>query len=370
MNPITKALCSLLCTAAFGITGFGAALPNSISVEAGSIKGGFFGTELRVNGDGNVSYYFGDIPIKEVDVSVVERPMLVPCGTPFGIKLRTDGVMAVSVKEGSPAAVGGIKEGDIIKTVNGEAVSSNSSLSSAIQLCPDECEIILRRGDSEKRVTVSPYLDCGLYKIGLWVRDSAAGIGTMSYYNPATSDFGGLGHPVSDVTTGELMPLKSGEITEASITGIVKGQSGSPGELCGTLSSGEIIGRISKNTDCGIFGKAELAPTSSEPIPMAFRQEVKKGSATILTTVDGQNPKEYSIEIEHINLIDMDSSKSMVIRITDTELLDKTGGIVCGMSGSPILQDGMIVGAVTHVFLNDPQKGYAIFCETMLNESR
>ena len=359
---LSRLLCCAIAAAAAGLSGMYALLPSAMSVEAGASDSScWLGTELREN-----SLYLGSVPIKQVELDKTERPMLIPCGTPFGIKLRTDGVMAVTVTEGSPAEKSGICEGDIILSVNGEAVSSNSGISSAIQLCPEKCEIILRRGDSEKLVTAVPYKDLGIYKIGLWVRDSAAGLGTMTYFDAESGIYGGLGHPVSDVTTGTLMPLGSGEITAADITGIVKGTAGDPGELCGTLIADDTLGTLEKNTACGIFGRTSHAPCDGEALPMAFRQEVTTGDATILATISGAQPKEYDIRIEHINLCDMESSKSMVIRITDEELLQETGGIVCGMSGSPIIQNGRLVGAVTHVFLNDPERGYAVFCETML----
>lgn len=344
-------------------------LPAEISVEAGAVTvEGFCGTSLHSR-NGSVSYYIGAIPIKTVNVQQVQRRYLVPCGTPFGIKLRTEGVMAVSVTEDSPAEKAGIQEGDIIIKVNGVVVRSNSDISSAIQLCPEKCEIILCRGDSERLITLVPYETCGIYKAGIWVRDSAAGIGTMSYYDPETGEYGGLGHAVSDVTTGELMPLASGEITAADINGVVKGEAGEPGELRGALISGEVIGSIEQNTPSGIFGTMQGYSAVGDVMPVAFRQEVQTGKATILTTISGTQPEEYDIEIEHISVSNMESSKSMVIRITDPDLLESTGGIICGMSGSPILQNGMLVGAVTHVFLNDPERGYAIFCETMLDEA-
>lgn len=302
-------------------------------------------------------------------VSASQRPMLVACGTPFGIKLKTDGVIVVGITEGSPAEKAGLRQGDVIISVNGEKVCSNSDISAAIQLSPERSEVIIHRGDSERMLCAKPYCDGGLYRIGVWVRDSAAGIGTMTYYNPADGSYGGLGHAVSDVTTGELMPLLSGEITAAEINGIVKGAAGAPGELCGRLIADSVTGSIERNTPCGIFGSAAGAPVSAQVIPMAYRSEVHTGAATVLTTTDGGVPAEYDIEIERISVYDAESSKSMTIRITDPILLEKTGGIVCGMSGSPIIQDGKLVGAVTHVFLNDPQRGYAIFCETMLENS-
>lgn len=369
MQKTAKILSSLLLgiisTAAAAISCLYLLLPQEISIEAGAdCGGGFFGMQLKQTEYG-IEYRCGAIPIKSVSATPCERPMLIPCGTPFGIKLKTSGVMAVSITKDSPAEKSGIKEGDVIISVNGEEVNSNSEIGSAIQLCPQSCEIILRRGNAEKLITLTPYEDCGIYKIGIWVRDSAAGIGTMTYCDPDNGMYGGLGHPVSDVTTGKLMPLSSGEITAAEITGAIKGEAGNPGELCGTLLADECLGTLTHNTECGIFGKTNVAPDAAA-IPMAFRQEVHTGAATILTTINGSSPKEYGIEIEHINICDMDSSKSMVIRITDPELLQATGGIVCGMSGSPIIQDGRLVGAITHVFLNDPARGYAVFCETML----
>ena len=363
---MSRLLLGLISIAATAVSMLYLLLPQEISVEAGAeYSSGFCGATLKETTDG-FEYRYGAIPIKTVSANERTRPMLVPCGTPFGIKLKTSGVMAVSITENSPAKKEGIKEGDIIMSVNGEPVNSNSAISSAIQLCPEKCEIILRRGDSEKLVTVKPYQDCGIYKIGIWVRDSAAGLGTMTYFDPLTGGFGGLGHPVSDVTTGELMPMASGEITPAQITGAVKGETGDPGELCGTLTTDECLGTLSLNTSYGIFGTMSNPCDTEKAIPMAFRQEVHTGDATILATIEGSTPKEYDIVIEHINICDLNSSKSMVIRITDPELLEATGGIVCGMSGSPIIQDGRLAGAVTHVFLNDPERGYAIFCETML----
>ncbi len=364
---LSRLLACFILAAAAAIGSLQLMLPKEISVEAGSgCSGGFLGASLSETESG-AQFRYGAIPISSVTVNRQERPMLIPCGTPFGIKLKTSGVMAVSVTEGSPAEECGIKEGDIILSVNGTEVNSNSEICSAIQLFPHECEIILRRADSEKLVTLTPYEDCGIYKIGLWVRDSAAGLGTMTYLDPKTGSFGGLGHPVSDVTTGKLMPLSTGEITAAQINGSVKGAAGAPGELCGTLIAEESIGTLRLNTECGIFGKTEAHADATEALPMAFRQEVHTGAATILSTIDGSTPQEYSIEIQHINICDMESSKSMVIRITDPRLIEATGGIVRGMSGSPIIQDGRLVGAVTHVFLNDPQRGYAVFCETMLD---
>ncbi|MGN0688050.1 MAG: SpoIVB peptidase [Oscillospiraceae bacterium] len=363
---ISRILFCAILSAAAAISCLYLLLPKELSVEAGAECGGGFYCVSLARTDCGTEYRCGAVPIKQVNTSPCTRPMLVPCGTPFGIKMKTSGVIAISVTDDSPAEQAGVKEGDIIISVNDQPVNSNSEISSAIQLCPDECRIILKRGSAERFAVMKPYCDNGIYKIGLWVRDSAAGLGTMTYIDPKTGTFGGLGHPVSDVTTGVLMPLASGEITSAEITGAVKGKAGAPGELCGTLINDKDIGTMEYNTACGIFGTTEEEISTAEAIPMAFRQEVCTGAAEILATIDGKTPQRFDIEIEHINLCDMASSKSMVIRITDPKLIEATGGIVCGMSGSPIIQNGRLVGAVTHVFLNDPERGYAIFCETML----
>lgn len=291
-------------------------------------------------------------------------------GMPFGIKIRSDGVMVISVSEKSPAERAGIKSGDVIYIVNGVQVRTNAELEAAIQTC-SKTTILLRRGDAEIITELVPQCENGFLKIGAFVRDSAAGIGTLTFCEPETRTFGGLGHAVSDVTTGDTVPLGSGEITSAEIYDVVKGREGSAGELCGIILPESDIGEITSNTSVGVFGTlSDEFPydSPSEPVPVAFRQEVKTGAATILTTADGGSPKEYSIEIERLNLLDMNGPKAMVIHITDKDLLSRTGGIVRGMSGSPILQNGQLVGAVTHVFVNDPTRGYAVFAETMLSE--
>lgn len=342
-----------------------AALPCYINASEKS-TGSFSGAVLHESSKG-CTYYLGSIPVKNVEVMKRERPELIPCGTPFGIKCTTDGVMVISVEDKSPAQKAGMKAGDVIKNVNGCDVYSNDELAQAVQTSSGITNIILERKNGEIALEISPRFNGEEFKIGAWVRDSAAGIGTLTFVDPQTSRFGGLGHSISDVTTGESVPLKSGEITSAEICGIVKGENGSAGELCGTITPNSDIGILQCNTPSGIFGTLDI-PANAEPVPMAYRQEVTTGDATILTTIDGEVPKEYSIRIDRINLLDLNGSKAMVISITDKELLEKTGGIVRGMSGSPILQNGRIVGAVTHVLLNDPTRGYGIFAETMYDE--
>ncbi|MGN1341351.1 MAG: SpoIVB peptidase [Oscillospiraceae bacterium] len=364
---ISGTLCWLIAAAA-GLLGFYyTMLPGEISVATGgSPYAEVLGAELKQTSDGGFGFSLGAMKIKPVEVSAAERKMLIPGGTPFGIKLRTDGVMVISVNGGSPAEKAGIKPGDVISSVNGVPVHSNSEISGAVQLDSEECVIIFTRGSGEMCVRTEPEQDGGGLRIGAWVRDSAAGIGTLTFTDPETGMFAGLGHQVSDVTTGELMPLSSGEITDAEIYSVIKGTSGEAGELCGDLCS-QTVGKLTANTKVGVFGEL-MTETDGEALPVAFRQEVKCGEATILATIDGSQPQQYAIEIEKINLCAMNGTKSMVIRVTDERLLDTTGGIVRGMSGSPIIQDGMLAGAVTHVFLNDPTRGYAVFAESMTEE--
>ncbi len=361
-KTISYTLCLAL-TAAAAITGwYRAFLPRELSVSADSVGGSLGGAEVMVS-DSAARYMLCGFTVSTAEISAEPRRYVVAGGTPFGIKLRTEGVLVIGVRQDSPADEAGLKSGDIILTVNDTEVDSNSAVSAAVQL-HEQCEVVFRRGDSVQLARCSPEGDRGDRKLGLWVRDSAAGIGTLTFTEPATGLFGGLGHPVSDTDTGDIMPLSEGEITAAEITGAVKGESGAAGELCGVMLFDEVIGELSSNTEVGIFGRGSCP--EGEAIPVAFRQEVHTGAAEILTTIEGTMPQRYSIEIEHINLCDLTGSRSMVIRITDERLLSATGGIVRGMSGSPIIQDGRLAGAVTHVFLNDPTRGYAVFAESMM----
>ena len=318
---------------------------------------------------------FGFIPIKEVEVESIRTPMLVPCGQPFGIKMLMDGVMIV--KESGvqtetgvccPAADAGLQEGDILHSVNGTAISSNQALREQIlQSNGQALTIAYTRNNTPYTTTLQPVASAadGSYTAGIWVRDSTAGIGTLTFYNPETNAFGGLGHPICDSDTGELMPLSSGEASPVQIEHIIKGKEGTPGMLQGTFSNAPALGTLLCNNSCGIFGTLSGdCPSQTEAVPMGFKQEIETGAAEILCTLSGTQPKRYSISIEEINLQDS-GTQNMVIRVTDPELLRETGGIVQGMSGSPILQNGKLIGAVTHVFVDDPTCGYAIFCENM-----
>ena len=317
---------------------------------------------------------FGIIPVKNVEIRTVETPMLVPGGEPFGIKLLMDGVMIVgtgTVKtemgEKCPAEECGLKKGDIILSANGKDITQNSEIQEIVSKSKGKPITIDYIHDNQQMQTeLTPVFSDsdGIYKAGIWVRDSTAGIGTVTYSEPATNRFGGLGHPVCDSDTGEIIPVSSGETADVTINKIIKGKSGSPGELHGNFSSKLSSGIIYCNNKYGVFGELFAPVNSSEAIPMGLKQEIKEGHAKIRTTIDETGPHEYDIEIESIDYSST-GTKNMIIRVTDNELLSRTGGIVQGMSGSPIIQNGKLIGAVTHVLINDPEKGYGIFCENM-----
>lgn len=322
---------------------------------------------------------FNMIPLKTVTVSETEEVSVVPGGTPFGIKLFTNGVVVVGVAdistaEGSrnPAEEAGLQLGDIIVEINGEQVTKTEMISEAMAKSGGApVPMTIDRNGETLSITVTPVCSDydGRYKGGIWVRDSTAGIGIVTFYRPETGVFAGLGHGICDVDTNDLMPLRTGEIVPVCISGVVKGQEGDAGELKGYFTSSDTMGQLYRNNDTGVYGTLNGAPTDAEPVPVAMKQEVEKGSAQVLTTIDGEAPKLYDIEIESLDMRDESLVKNMVVHITDPELLEKTGGIVQGMSGSPILQNGKLVGAVTHVFINDPERGYGIFAENMLQVS-
>ena len=321
----------------------------------------------------------GMIPIKEAHITKLVDEQVIPCGNPFGVKILTSGVMVIGLsdittKNGvvNPAEEADIQIGDVITSVNGKSVSSNSEIADIVSKSNGEAIIIeFIRDEENKTTSLTPAMAYpgSSYKAGIWVRDSSAGIGTITFCFE-DGVFGGLGHPICDVDTGEVLPLGSGEIVEASISGAKKGCVGDPGELCGTFDNNYSIGIVNYNSDAGIFGKLNTPLSFHDPVEIALKQDIKTGPATIYTTISGKTPQEYDVEIVSVNVNDDSNNKNMVIKVTDPELLEQTGGIVQGMSGSPIIQNGKLVGAVTHVFVNDPTKGYGIFAENMLEKAR
>ncbi len=313
------------------------------------------------------------IPVKSAQITNSQRKYVTLGGELFGVKLYTDGVLivdtdTVETETGilNPASEAGLKIGDLIKSVNGESVGSTNELVKKIQASQGE-KMTFKVLRDTKWITVEfcTFKDkhSGKYKAGLWVRDSSAGLGTVTFYDSENGTFGGLGHGIYDVDTNELMPINKGEVYQAFVNGIYKSTNGSVGELCGVMT-GQALGELYINNDLGVYGF--LNSSKDNFVPVALRQEVRVGKAYIYCTLDSEGVKEYEIEIKKIFSNSNSVNKDMVIEVTDSALIEKTGGIVQGMSGSPIMQNGMLVGAVTHVFVNEPTKGYGIFAENML----
>lgn len=292
--------------------------------------------------------------------------MLVPVGHTVGIKLFSRGVVVVKFPEGStPARECGLRAGDVIVKCGGDAVTSTEQFQSLLQKNGDNAaDLQVSRGGNSMTLSVEPSRnDQGVYCIGAWVRDSMAGIGTMTWYDPATGVFGALGHGVTDMDTALLMPFANGSILPSTVKAVKRGEAGSAGELRGDFDLKRDLGTLYANTDGGIFGKLEEAPTAAEAVPIGM---ALPGPATILANVRGDEVREYDIEILKVSSGSADG-RDLVLSVTDPALLEATGGIVQGMSGSPLMQNGRLVGAVTHVLLNDPTKGYGILIENMLS---
>lgn len=316
---------------------------------------------------------FNIFPVKSAKVKVSRRKYVVPGGNAFGIRLYTKGVMIIRIDgvttpsgNVSPGKAAGLKEGDMIISVDGVDVYRNRELSAIFASSGGKTlKLEIERDSKKKEINFTPVLcsEDSTYKGGLWIRDSTAGIGTVTWYDRTNGIFAGLGHAVCDADTGEIMSLSGGDAVEAEIKGCYKGKNGSAGELCGVFSSGS-IGSLYINGETGVYGIMDSYDADDKVVPVALRQEVKTGAAQIICTVDDTGAEYYNIEIKKI-FDGTDNQRNMVIKVTDPVLLEKTGGIVQGMSGSPILQNGMLVGAVTHVFVDDPTEGYAIFAQNM-----
>jgi len=326
-------------------------------------------------GDIYTANLFGFIPIKKVQINIFPQTNLIPGGMPFGVKFFTDGVVVVGLSDIetekgaiNPAKNAGIKTSDIITAINGVSVNSVEETAKIIEASKGEILILTVSRDGKNiEIKLKPAYSVSesKYKSGIWLRDSTAGIGTVTFINPANCAFGGLGHGICDVDTGNLMPLKKGTIVNAAIDSAVKGKPDLPGELKGKFK--ENTGTLLANTQNGIFGIYNIMPVSPEtatPLPIGLRSDIKEDKATIYSTVDDKGPREFDIEIIKIYKNSNDS-KNFLVKITDPSLLEITGGIVQGMSGSPIIQNGKLVGAVTHVLVSDPTKGYGIFIENM-----
>jgi stage IV sporulation protein B len=329
---------------------------------------------------------FGAIPLKTVKVDVIPDLKVIPGGQTIGVKLKSDGALVVghhqvltaNGEKISPGEQAQIKRGDWITHMNGKRLTSIHQVAEMVESAGKKGEpvkLTILRGQKKFQVQVKPVLDQKdqVYRMGLYIRDSAAGVGTLTFYAPDQGVYGALGHLITDMDTQTPMTVASGEIVHSSVTSISKSRNGSPGEKRAQFfNNGKVLGNIEKNSEYGIFGKMTEYPgnsISNEAMPVALAHEVKEGPAQIYTVIEGQKVEKFDIEIVHVARQDKPSTKGMVIKIVDPRLLERTGGIVQGMSGSPIIQDGKIVGAVTHVFVNDPASGYGCFIEWMLQES-
>ena len=321
-----------------------------------------------------------NINIKDIEVNILDKAYVVPIGKITGIKLYTKGVLVVGMSEiegQKPYEGSDIQEGDVITNINEREIQNTTELIECINQSNGEVLHITYLDNGEiKNSSITPVKnENGTYQIGLWVRDSAAGIGTVSFYEPETGNFVALGHGITDIDTSEIIDISSGELVNTKILSVVKGKSGTPGKIQGALDNQRSIGTIYKNTRLGIYGKvtnkANLLANYKDAIQVATRDEIKLGKAFILCSVDdSEKIEEYEIEIEKKFVNNNYDNKSMLIKVTDERLIEKTGGIVQGMSGSPIVQNGKFIGAVTHVIVTNPKEGYAVFGDMLVKQMR
>lgn len=328
---------------------------------------------------------FGKVPYKTVRVKVVPDLKVIPGGQTIGVKVKSDGILVVGHHQItgpngkiSPGEEAGLKLGDLITHLNGKKLKDAKEVAGIVEKAGSSgkpIEVTFKRGSEIKKTKLTPGFDQKdkLWRLGLYIRDSAAGVGTLTFYAPQHGVYGALGHVITDMNTQTPIVVGSGQVVESSVTSISKSENGEPGEKRAIfVKEGKQLGTIERNTNFGIFGKMEQNPSHSlygDAVPVAFAEEVKEGPAEILTVVNGQRVERFKVEIVHVAKQSVPETKGMVIRITDPKLINKTGGIVQGMSGSPIMQNGKLIGAVTHVFVNDPKSGYGCFIEWMLRDA-
>ena len=320
----------------------------------------------------------GWLPVKTIRAVVTQRPSVTVCGTPFGVKMFSEGALVVGFSDigkasggtANPAKAAGLRLGDRVICIGTTPTENNDAMKEALDAAAGEpVEVVYVRNGEQLQTCLTPVWDAaaGQWRAGMWVRDSSAGVGTLTFADEERGVFAGLGHPISDSDTGESIALRSGEIVPCQITGYSAGTAGSPGELKGNFLSAHAIGTIRLNSENGVYGTTRTH-FAGQKMDVAFAQEVETGPAQLWTTTEGETPRAYTVQIEKIS--DADPRRNMVLRVTDRALLAQTGGIVQGMSGSPIVQNGRLVGAVTHVLVNDPTRGYAIFAQTMLEQAK
>ena len=319
----------------------------------------------------------GIIPVKTTSIIQSKPKKVSVSGESFGIKLYTDGVIIVGIRDVetdkgkcNPAKEAGLEKGDIIIEINGKKVYSADSVTDILNdNNGNDYKITIKRNGNYKEFLLKPAYSSsqGCYKVGLWVRDSTAGVGTITYYDKSNNTVSALGHPITDVDTNEIMPILDGEAVRATVTKIYKSKAGEAGSLCCEFTN-DIIGTLKKNCQSGIYGKYTCTLKNTYEYEVASPNEIVRGPVQILCTIDSGKAKFYNAQISRISYRENKKGKNMVVKITDDRMLEKTGGIVQGMSGSPIIQNGKLVGALTHVIVDSPEKGYAIFAQDMVDE--
>lgn len=335
--------------------------------------------EPKKAGSTEVTFYLcNTLPLKTVQAQVLPRTELVPVGRTLGVTMDTKGLLVLGTgfvdgegNEVSEPSRDVLETGDLILRVNGREMENKEAFLETVENSGGQAMTLrLERNGKEKEVEITPAFSATeqAYRLGVWIRDSIQGIGTVTFYDPISKSFGALGHGVYDVDTGGLMLIREGSLTGAELTDVVKGRKGEAGELAGIVKMGQKLGKIQKNTDVGIYGRAESGVFSGKALPVATMDEIEQGGAVILSDLEGNGVQEYAIEISAVDRSGDKNHKDMTLRVTDPRLLEKTGGIVQGMSGSPIIQGGKLVGAVTHVFSKEPTKGYGIFIENMMGQ--
>ncbi len=353
-------------------------LPISVSFEGAKISGKNSRSSIGEEYDVNLKL-FGIIPIQKAHVEVVDEKYVALLGTPFGMKIYTQGVLVIDLtevqtKQGSinPAKKAGIREGDYILSVDGKEISTNEDLSEIVEASKGkQMHFVIKRNNKKIHINCCAVLssETQSYKIGIWIRDSSAGIGMLTFYSPANDIITGLGHGISDEDTETLMKIDSGQIVDAEIIAFKKGESGNPGELSGRFGF-RTLGEIVLNCENGVYSKKTSQVDTTNMVEVALKNEVKNGKARIYCTVEGNKPKYYDCTVTVRKSEYHSKVQNLIVTVTDEELLSVTGGIIQGMSGSPIIQNGKLIGAVTHVLVDDPTKGYGIFAENMLETAQ
>jgi len=358
------------------------ALPGEVSTVTGRqtvALGAPYTAQMPEQPAESVYKFLQVFPVKTAIITVAKRSYVLVGGEVFGIKLYTRGVLVaktdiVTTKNGNenPAQAAGLRSGDIITEIDGKEVNRKREVSEAIENSGGTpLRMTVERGGGVLRLECTPALSAAgdKYVAGLWIRDSSAGIGTVTFYDKKSGTMAGLRHAICDVDSGETIPISGGELVSAKVMGCYKGTDGAPGELCGVFEP-QVLAALEINGEAGVYGEITGSFPAGDLLPVAMKSEVRPGPAQIAVTVSGKEKRYYGVEITKVSSNLNSIQKNMTIRVTDTDLIEATGGIVQGMSGSPIVQNGMLVGAVTHVFVNSPLEGYAIFAETMLETAR